>query len=54
MRTIAALALLATSLTAGAKSTFHPINCTTVACCLTTAPSDNNCCKTDKDPCPIN
>lgn len=55
MKTIAALALVITStLTANAGSTFHPIICTTEYCCLTTNPADNNCCKTDADPCPIN
>lgn len=52
MRTIAALALaIAFTLTANAGSTFHPINCTTDACCFQTpAP---NCCTTDSSPCGI-
>jgi len=33
---------------------FHPIICTTDACCMNVPfGSDSNCCKSDKDPCGI-
>lgn len=56
MRTIAALALLATALTANAGTkppTPAPPECTTLGCCLNQGPGSEFCC-TPGHYCPIN
>lgn len=53
-RTLAVIALAIAALSANSGSTFHPIICTTDACCMNVPfGADTNCCKTDKDPCGI-